>query len=170
VVGVGQAVGSVTTKVLGTSAAADGDVKLIVASTAGMKTGDVIEVSGVLGTTEANGVWSIKDLDLTHIELEGSAYANAYVSGGSAVDLTSPPNEQAPSVAISMSKDGGASFGNPIIRQLGRQANVLRTRVSVLNLGLSGPMGVRFRIDCTDAVYISFLGATMSSDVRAVGT
>jgi hypothetical protein len=170
VVGVGQAVGSVTTKVLGTSAAADGDVKLIVASTAGMKTGDVIEVSGVLGTTEANGVWSIKDLDLTHIELEGSAYANAYVSGGSAVDLTSPPNEQAPSVAISMSKDGGSSFGNPIIRQLGRQANVRRTRVSVLNLGLSGPMGVRFRIDCTDAVYVSFLGATMSSDVRAVGT
>jgi hypothetical protein len=43
---------------------------------------NTIEVYGVLGTTEANGNWQYTVADATHIDLKGSTFANAYVSGG----------------------------------------------------------------------------------------
>jgi hypothetical protein len=42
-----------------------------------------IEVYGVTGTTEANGNWAYTIIDSTHIDLVGSTFTNAYVSGGS---------------------------------------------------------------------------------------
>ena len=158
------------TLVTGAAAGANGVVRLGVASTASMRTQDTANVSGVSGTTEANGAWVITIIDATHIELQGSVYVNAYSSGGTVIDVTSPSNAQAPTVAISMSKDGGQNWGNPLMRPLGAQASVMRSRVSVTNMGLSGPMGFRFRLDCTDQVYVSFMGATVSDDVRMVGT
>lgn len=59
-----------------------GLVRLTVASTTGWTTGDFKSVSAVTGTTEANGHWTITVIDGTHIDLQGSTYANAYVSGG----------------------------------------------------------------------------------------
>lgn len=59
-----------------------GLVRLTVASTTGYVTGDKKSVTGVVGTTEANGYWTITVVDATHIDLQGSTYANAYVSGG----------------------------------------------------------------------------------------
>lgn len=59
-----------------------GLIRLTVASTSGWTTGDSKTVSGVVGTTEANGTWTITVVDATHIDLQGSAFANAYVSGG----------------------------------------------------------------------------------------
>lgn len=41
-----------------------------------------IEPYGVVGTTEANGSWHFTIIDSTHIDLVGSAFVNAYVSGG----------------------------------------------------------------------------------------
>lgn len=41
-----------------------------------------IVVQGVVGTVEANGNWAFTVIDSTHIDLVGSAFANAYVSGG----------------------------------------------------------------------------------------
>lgn len=41
-----------------------------------------ISVYGVVGTTEANGSWAFTVIDATHIDLTGSAFVNAYVSGG----------------------------------------------------------------------------------------
>jgi hypothetical protein len=43
---------------------------------------NTIEVYGVLGTTEANGNWHFTIVDATHIDLVGSAFVNAYSSGG----------------------------------------------------------------------------------------
>lgn len=59
-----------------------GLVRLTVASTSGWTTGDIKTVSGVLGTTEANGTWAITVVDATHIDLQGSAFSVAYTSGG----------------------------------------------------------------------------------------
>lgn len=67
------------------SGAADsgtGEIRLTVASTDGMETGDVKEIVDVAGTTEANGEWTITVVDGTHIDLDGSTFANAYNSGG----------------------------------------------------------------------------------------
>ena len=170
VVGVGQAVGSTTTSVEGAASGTGGVVRLQVFSTAGMSTNDEAVVSGVVGTTEANGTWPITIIDATHIELQGSVFANAYVSGGSVVDISSPSNVQSPQVAISCSLDGGRSWGNPLMRSLGEQMNGGRVRVSVTRMGVAGPMGARWRLDVTDEVYVSFMGGTQASDIRMVGT
>lgn len=41
-----------------------------------------ITVYGVVGTTEANNSWAFTIIDSTHIDLVGSTFSNAYVSGG----------------------------------------------------------------------------------------
>jgi hypothetical protein len=166
VVGVGQAVGNVTTTVSGAAAATDGGIELTVMSTSRMQDDDIVNVNGVTGTTEANGNWPVTVIDATHLELQGSHFVDDYVSGGTAIDLTSPPNAVNPSVAISMSKDGGNTWGNPWVRSLGAQQESKNTVVQVNNLGLSGRMGPRFRMDVTDQVYVSFFSASMSSELR----
>lgn len=167
--GVGIAVGSFTMAVSGAVAGTGGVVKLTVNSTAQAKTNDTCNVSGVTGTTEANGAWLINVIDATYIELQGSVFANAYVSGGKAVDVTSSNSATQPQVAISVSKDGGLTWGNPLLRQIGQQGKSLRQRASVKNMGLSGTMGVRWRLDVTDPVYVGFFGGVQSSDPRIVG-
>jgi hypothetical protein len=169
VMGDGVAVAHVLANVLGTMAGAAGVVRLIVNNTAQMETNDTMVVSGVTGTTEANGSWLGTIVDASHIDLQGTVYANAYASGGTVIDVTSPPNAINPQVAISLSKDGGNRWGNPLVRALGQQAKSQRPRVSVKSMGLSGPMGCRWRLDVTDPVYTGFLKATQSSDPRDVG-
>lgn len=168
VTGVGIAVANFEMTVTGAAAGTNGVVRLSVNSTALAKTNDTCNVAGVTGTTEANGTWPLTVIDATHIELQGSVYANAYVSGGTATDVTSPQNAQNPTVSISLSKDGGTSWGNPLVRHLGTQGKTARSRVSVTNQGLSGPGGARWRLDVTDPVYTSFMGASQSSDPRVV--
>lgn len=64
------------------AAAASGLVRLELVSTRGLMTDDVMVVSGIVGTTEANGIWTIEVIDDTHVDLIGTTFANAYVSGG----------------------------------------------------------------------------------------
>jgi hypothetical protein len=63
-----------------------GLVRLTVASTATVgpvNTAPNCQVRNVVGTTEANGGWAqCRVADATHIDLVGSTFANAYVSGG----------------------------------------------------------------------------------------
>lgn len=59
-----------------------GLIRLTVGSTSGWTTNDIKAISGVGGTTEANGNWKITVIDGTHIDLQGSAFVNAYTSGG----------------------------------------------------------------------------------------
>lgn len=61
---------------------AGGLVRLTVASTTTLQTGFRTTVSGVGGTTEANGVWTITVIDGSHINLQGSTFTHAYTSGG----------------------------------------------------------------------------------------
>lgn len=59
-----------------------GLIRLTVASTSTFATSQKKIVAGVLGTTEANGRWTITVVDGTHIDLQGSTFTNVYVSGG----------------------------------------------------------------------------------------
>jgi hypothetical protein len=169
VMGVGIVEANVQMIVTGTAAGNGGVVRLAVNNTAQTATNDTVIVGGILGTTEANGTFPMTLIDATHIELQNTVYENAYSAGGVAVDVTSPPQAVNPMVAISLSKDGGLNFGNPLIRSLGMQGRSLRARASVKNMGLSGPMGDRWRLDVTDPVYTGFMGGTQSSDPREVG-
>jgi hypothetical protein len=65
------------------SVASPPHVRLTVSSTTGMTTGDTRTVFGIVGTTEANGTWVITVIDATHIDLQGTTFANVYTSGGS---------------------------------------------------------------------------------------
>jgi len=168
VFGVGQNVGNYQMTVLGAAAGTGGVVRLTVNQTSQAKTGDQVRIAGVLGTIEANGVFPMTVVDATHIELQGTHFSIAYISGGVATDITSPPGAINPQCAISCSKDGGLSYDVPSIRSLSPQARTKRARASVKNRGQSGAMGVRWRIDITDPVYRGLLGATMSADPREV--
>lgn len=169
VMGVGRAVANVAMNVTGAVAGIGGVVMLTVDNTAQTQTNDTVIVTGITGTTEANGVWPMTLIDAAHIELQGSVFANAYVSGGTATDVTSPSQAINPQVAISCSKDGGLNWDAPSLRSLGQQGKSKRMRVSVKNRGQSGPMGVRWRLDVTDPVYTALLGGTQSSNPREVG-
>lgn len=69
--------------VTGTASGASGKVRLTVASTASLTTGEFRTVTSVGGTVEANGVWKVTVIDGTHVDLDDSTFANAWTSGGS---------------------------------------------------------------------------------------
>jgi len=167
--GVGIAVGNFVMMVTGAAAGAGGVVRLAVTDTSRAATNDTAIVANVGGTTEANGTWLITVVDATHIELKGTTFVHAWTSGGTATDVTSPASAVAPTVAISRSLDGALTFGNPRVRSLGQQGRSKRTRASVKAMGLSGPMGDRWRLDVTDPVYVGLMGGTQSSNPREVG-
>lgn len=79
-----------------------GLIRLTISSTASMTTGDVRRVSGVGGTVEANGIWTITVVSGTTLDLQGSAFVNAFTSGGTVTgnfaswgDLGSPTSARA---------------------------------------------------------------------------
>jgi hypothetical protein len=81
-----------STTVSGAANNGSGLIRLTVASTANIITGNKVTISGVTGTTEANGTWTVTLIDGAHIDLQGSTFTNAYVSGGTANALTDVGN------------------------------------------------------------------------------
>jgi hypothetical protein len=196
VFGVGDAVKNAQMTVLnvtsGTATPAGTNlVRVTVNNTTQTFTNDQVNITGVHMASDSltwpggvnptvNGTWMVNLIDAYNIELRGStwvtqdpvshaAFTDSYTSGGNVVALLQPPNVVTPQVAISISKDGGFNWGNPLLRSLGQQQRGKRVRASVKAMGLSGPMGNRWRLDITDAVYTAFLKATQASDPRYVG-
>ncbi len=63
-----------------------GGLVRITAAGHGFSNGAKVDVTGVIGTTEANGVgWVAILVDTNNFDLTGSAFVHAYVSGGLAV-------------------------------------------------------------------------------------
>ena len=74
-----------------------GLVRLTVPNTFNMSTGSAAHVAGITGTTEANGTWTITVIDSgctagCRVDLQGSTFVHAYVSGGNATILNGPSN------------------------------------------------------------------------------
>lgn len=68
-----------------------GNIRLTVNTTNGMITGQTVTIGNVLGTTEANGNWTITVIDVTTVDLDGSTFTNAYSSGGYIVNNPALP-------------------------------------------------------------------------------
>ena len=68
-----------------------GLIRLTVNTTSGMITGQQVTIGDVVGTTEANGNWTITVISLTEIDLGGSTFTNAYSSGGYVVNNPALP-------------------------------------------------------------------------------
>lgn len=75
------------------------------------------------------------------------------------------PIETDPAALIEWSDDAGQSYKGPWWRKLGQQ-DVTQNRVTVLNTGLSGPMGRRWRWTVSDPVHVGFTGSTMEPEIR----
>lgn len=84
---------------------------------------------------------------------------------GVGIAIGGDPIQTDPTVEISWSDDGGTTWGNPIFRKLGRQADA-RARVFAIGLGLAGPVGRRYRLDVADPVYVGLMGGSQSASVR----
>ena len=68
-----------------------------------------------------------------------------------------------PDVAISWSDNGGITYGNEFIRQLGRQAT--DSRIMMLRTGMTSPHGRRWRLRISSPVYVGFLGGNQDTRV-----
>jgi hypothetical protein len=143
-------------------------IRVTISDTAGMINGNAVNIAGVVGTTEANGTWPINVVDSTHIDLVGTIFAHAYLSGGVATYLAAiDPIETDPVVEISWSDDGGQTYYAPLLRKLGRQS-LTRQLVSLIACtGRSTWVARRWRIDVTDPVHVGFMGAWQNIGSRA---
>lgn len=66
-----------------TNAVTNAGLIRITATGHGFSTGNVVDVTGVVGTVEANRTgWTITVIDANTFDLVGSTFVNAYVSGG----------------------------------------------------------------------------------------
>lgn len=75
--------GGGTGTITGAANNGSGEIRLTVSgASTNWNDGWAVAVSGVVGTTEANSGWPIVVADATHIDLKGSTFTNAYVSGG----------------------------------------------------------------------------------------
>jgi hypothetical protein len=59
-----------------------GLVKIVTASAHNLSTNDRVYISGVTGTTEANGMWLITKVDATSFTLQSSVYSHAFIANG----------------------------------------------------------------------------------------
>jgi hypothetical protein len=85
---------------------------------------------------------------------------------GVGVATGTDPTQTDPTVLIEWSDDGGQTWKGPWWRKLGRQ-DATQQRVTVLNTGLTGPMGRKWRWTVSDEVHVGFLGGDMSAEVRS---
>lgn len=78
---------NVALSVTGAADNGNGGIRLTVSSTARLIPGGQVTVAGVTGTVEANGTWRAQIVDATHVDLQGSTFATAWVSGGTLTGL-----------------------------------------------------------------------------------
>ena len=84
---------------------------------------------------------------------------------GVGVDVGIDPIETNPRVSVSWSNDGGRTFGNALLRELGTQGET-RT-IDVNRTGLTGREGRQWRLQVSDPVEVAFLGASQFIRDRA---
>lgn len=88
---------SLTRTITGCANNGSGKIRVTTSASHLFSTFDLVIVTGVTGTTEANGTWVITVIDSTHLDLVGSTFTHAYVSGGSVTDHSLTPAATLPS-------------------------------------------------------------------------
>src|SRR5262252_81920 len=141
-------------------------IRITIADDSSMQEGDTVQITGVGGTTEANGSWSAHVIGNGVVELIGSTFVNAYTSGGTFTEVTARiPMQTHPVMMISWSDDGGVNWGNPLVREMGPEA--VDRNISVFRTGMSSRHGRRWRIDISDAVYVAIFSGDQGAEMRA---
>jgi hypothetical protein len=88
-----------------------------------------------------------------------------YLTKGVGIATGSDPDQTAPDIEVSISRDGGQTWSNPRVLKVGRQALTAgRVRSSIWGT-VDDPQGVRWRFDMSSAVSFALMGADMKVDV-----
>lgn len=74
-------------------------------------------------------------------------------------DVGIDPIQTNPRISVSWSNDGGRTFGNELLRELGTQGE--QRSIDIWRCGLTGPNGRQWRLRCSDPVEVSMIGAAM---------
>lgn len=93
------------------------------------------------------------------------AQATFDVAQGVGIATGADPTQTDPSIAISHSDDGGATWSVPRIRRLGRQSESPGP-VKVTRTGSTGTQGRRWRLEVSDAVDVELTGGDQSVELR----
>jgi hypothetical protein len=96
----------------------------------------------------------------------GSPAARFNITAAPGISSGEDPVQTDPSVLISTSLDGGASYLNPVTRKIGRQGRY-KTLPRVNRVGLVCERGGRFRLQVADPVHFGFQGAQLVAEGRA---
>jgi hypothetical protein len=85
---------------------------------------------------------------------------------GTGIATGSDPSATAPTVGISWSNDGGFTWSNEFIRQIGRQSDPNTSNLVMLRTGMTRNVGRRWRLRVSGEVYAAFLGGTQDTLMR----
>lgn len=86
-----------------TAVMSGGLIKITTTTNHGLSTGAVVSIKDVVGTTEANHPWYITVVDANEFTLDGSAFVNAYISGGTVYT---------PTVATMIADEAGTAYNS----------------------------------------------------------
>lgn len=71
-----------------------------------------------------------------------------------------------PQCSISWSKDGGATFGSPVLREMGRQGQYKKV-VAVNRLGMASTKGIQIAVDVSDPVDFTLFSGDLQVEAAA---
>lgn len=83
---------------------------------------------------------------------------------GVGLDRGISPIQTTPKVSISWSDNGGVTFGNALLRDLGTQGE--QVTIDIYRTGLTGRQGRQWRLQIADPVEASLLGGSMFGEAR----
>lgn len=86
--------------------------------------------------------------------------ADFHFTAGTGIASGDNPIQTNPKVGIQWSKDGGASYGPPLLRELGQQGR-FKNHPFVTRCGMFSGNGVRFKLSVSDPVHVGFMGGAM---------
>lgn len=145
-------------------ASSGGLIELTLSGGHGRKTGDKIFVAGILGTTEANGgPWTVTVTSRTKLTLNGSTFANAYVSGGTLYFHT-------PSIKV-LSETNGDTTADGHVIIANAISNACACNVTLSNQAIGGQSIARF--NSISAAGVNDYGCTAAlaaHSMKKVGT
>lgn len=78
-------------------------------------------------------------------------------TAGTGISAGEDPIQTEPKVSIGWSKDGGATWGNPVLRELGPEGSY-KNHPFVTRVGQVTGHGVRYRLAVADPVHVGFMG------------
>jgi hypothetical protein len=176
-----------------TCVSSSGLIKVTTSTNHGLVTDDVVFITDVLGTTEANGAWYVTLVDPNEFTLQGSTFTNAYVSGGTVYEPTvttvaadiggsaSGSFDASDVLAVNVVTTAVTSLINVSVSNLEiyvgtdtetNTALAARTKLKLLSLSVNGPAGAYEFFALSASIFAPLLStpATLSTAITRVTT